>query len=257
MISSVLVRYVLTAAIRDRLLLSVVAVIILGICLSLFMASSAVIEQDQFSVVFTASSLRILGLMGLVLFAVFFIRRSFDARDIEYLLSRPISRAQLVFSNAAAFSILALGAGVLLSIIVGGMAYRNEGNLSGVLLWCVGVTAEYIIMVNVALFFAMVLSSPVTAGMAVIGFYALARMMGELLGVIASPPFHFVGDTALAGLMKAISMVIPRLDLLTQTSWLLYGAGTAADYVFIFAQAAIFIALVLIACLIDLVRSQF
>lgn len=257
MISSVLVKYVLTAAIRDKLLLSIVAVVVLGVSLSLFMASSAVIEQNQFSIVFTASSLRLLGLAGLVLFIVFFIRRSFDARDIEYLLSRPVSRSKLVLSNAVAFSTLALAAGAMLSMIVGGLAFSNGADLSGVMKWSVGVTAEYIIMANTALFFAMVLSSPVTAGMAVIGFYVLSRMMGELLGVVANPPFHFVGDTALAGIMKAISMLIPRLDLLTQTSWLLYGGGGFTDYVFIFMQAVVFTVLILVASLIDLVRSQF
>jgi ABC-type transport system involved in multi-copper enzyme maturation permease subunit len=245
------------AAMRDRLLISVLAIAILGICLSLISSSSAVVEQNKFAIVYMASSLRMLILAGLTLFVVFFVRRSFDARDIEYLLSRPVSRATLVLSNAAAFSVLALALGGILALVVGGFAYSDGGNLKGILLWSFGVTAEYIILANIALFFAMVLSSPVMAGMAVMGFYALARMIGELLGIAQSSTFHFIGDTLLTACMKIISVAIPRLDLMTQTSWLIYGAGTVQDYGFIMIQAVAFVSLVLVACLIDLTKREF
>lgn len=236
--------------------MAVAAIVALGVSLSLFFASSAVVEQDQFAIVYTASSLRLLGLVGLALFVVFFIRRSFDARDIEYLLSRPISRATLIFSNSCAFSILAIGAGFLLAAIVGAIGMHG-GQPDGLILWIVGVIGEYILVVNVALFFAMVLSSPVTAGMGVLGFYILARMMGELLGIIQSQPFHFVGVEALNTAMKAVSVIVPRLDLMTQTSWILYGTSSVHDYVFILLQTVAFIFMILIAALIDLVKRQF
>jgi hypothetical protein len=52
-------------------------------------------------------------------------------------------------------------------------------------------------------------------------------------------------------------MLMPRLDLMTQTSWLIYGPGDVIDYAFIVMQALVFIALVLIASIIDLVRREF
>ncbi len=254
--SFAIIKYILTAALRDKLLLSVVAVVALGICLSLFSASSAVIEQDQFTLVYLGSSLRILGLVGLVLFTIFFIRRLFDARDIEYLLSRPLSRVSLLLSSSAAFSLLALGSAVLLGLIVGGVA-GTSGHMSGVALWFTGIAAEYILMVNVALFFALVLSSPVTAGMATIGFYILARMIGQLMGIIQNSDIQFPGQEILNQVMNVVAMLIPRLDLMTQTSWLIYGSGGVQDYIFILLQTAVFLALILTAALIDLVRRQF
>lgn len=256
MFSSTLIKYILTAALRDRLVLSVLAILILGTFLSLFSASSAVIEQNKFAIVYMAGSLRVLGLLGLTLFIIFFIRRSFDARDIEYLLSRPVSRRSLVFSNAAAFSILALAAGLLLSLILGLSAHKT-GNYEGIFLWGLGVTAEYIIVANVALFFSMVLTSPVTAGMAVVGFYALSRTIGQLLGITQSHGFTFPGLDVLNLGMKVISQIIPRLDLMTQTSWLVYGNASLSDFSFICLQAFVFCGLVLTATLIDLIRRQF
>jgi ABC-type transport system involved in multi-copper enzyme maturation permease subunit len=254
--STAIIKYILTAALRDKLLLSVVAVAALGICLSLFMASSAVIEQDQFTLVYMGSSLRILGLIGLVLFTIFFIRRLFDSRDIEYLLSRPISRLTLMLSSSAAFSLLAIGSALLLGMIVGGVA-ASSGHVSGVALWFVGIAAEYVVMVNVALFFAFVLTSPITAGMATLGFYLLARMNGQLMGIIQNSGNSFPGQQLLNNIMNMVSMLMPRLDLMTQTSWLIYGDGGVQDYLFIFVQTGIFLALILTAATIDLVRRQF
>lgn len=255
MISPALVTYTLKAAFRDKLLWAALVMVVLTVSLSLFSASSAVVEKDQFAIVYMASGLRMFALISLILFVVFFIRRSFDARDIEYLLTRPVSRASLILSTSVAISFLAFLAGIVLALIVYGFAFKL-GETEGVLLWMLGVTAELVLMVNVALFFSMVLSSPVTAGMAVMGFYVLARMMGTLLGIIREPT-GFVGETVLVPATKIISVLVPRLDLMTQTSWLIYGTGNITDYVFIIVQAAVFLGLVLVATLIDLVRRQF
>ena len=105
--SASLITYVLKAAIRDRLIIAMLVLIALTTSMSLFMASSAITEQDQFLAVYSSGSLRVLGILGLVIFTAFFVRRSFDAKDVEFLLSRPISRTSFILSHAVAFSILA------------------------------------------------------------------------------------------------------------------------------------------------------
>jgi hypothetical protein len=52
-------------------------------------------------------------------------------------------------------------------------------------------------------------------------------------------------------------MIIPRLDLMTQTSWILYGTNNGNEYIFILEQAFVFLFMVLLAALIDLRRRQF
>lgn len=252
-----LVRYVLLAAFRDRIVPGIVAISVLAICLSVFSGSAAIIEQDQFVIAYLAGGLRLLSLIGLSLFVVFFIRRSYDARDIEFLLTRPVSRGKFVLSHAVAFSCLAVLTGVFLSAILYGFSMRY-GYQNGFLLWAFGVTFEYILVANVAFFFAMVLGSPVTAGLATLGFYVLSRMMGELLAIAQSP--GEVGGSVLHVLsvvMTLISVVIPRFDLMAETSWLIYGGAELSDWGFIVAQGAVFLALVVSATAIDLKRRQF
>lgn len=255
-VSLSLVRYVLTAALRDRVVWGVVAISLLAICLSLFTANSAILEKAQFAVIFIAGSLRLLTLFGLLLFVVFFIRRSFDARDVEFLLTRPISRTSFVLSLATAFSLMALIAGAFLFVLVGGLAFYSR-ETSGIFLWAMGVSIEYVIIANTAFFFAMVLSSPVSAGLATMGFYILSRMMGQLLAIVHAGGTDLPGSKFLSAIFEITSVIIPRFDLMTQTSWLIYGGAKGSDWLLVGAQGAGFLCLVLVATLVDLSRRQF
>jgi hypothetical protein len=168
-----LVRYVLTAAFRDRLVMAIVIVLVLGCSLSVFLGSAAINEKARFALVFAGGGLRLAGVFGLVLFTVFFIRRSFDARDVEFLLSRPIGRVEFLLSYAAGLSVLALGitAAQLLCLYILNPSQFSPGHVA----WIASMAAENVIMANTALFFSMILTSAATAAMATGGFYVLAR----------------------------------------------------------------------------------
>ena len=86
-----LIVYVLRAAVRDRLVVAMLVLLAMAVSLSIFFGSSAINEQKQFAAVFSAGSIRILNVFGLCLFVVFFIRRSFESRDIDFILTLPVS----------------------------------------------------------------------------------------------------------------------------------------------------------------------
>ena len=246
--------YVLTAAVRDRLVLSLILCIAVGAGLSLFLGSAGVIEKTQFSVVYAAGGLRFVGLAGLVLFSVFYLRRAFETRDVEYLLSRPISRCAFLMSHAAAFSLIAVL--IACAVVFSVFAINPKGFGAGHLLWAASIAAEYVVMANAALFFAMVVSSGSGAAMATMGLYVLARLMGELLG-IAHQPLGIAGEGTMNIVMQAVSLIVPRLDLFGQTAWLIYPPDGTISYGFIALQAALYSALLMAASLVDLSRRQF
>lgn len=247
-------RYVLAAAVRDRLIISLLVIIALGAALSVFLGTAAYVEKYQFVLVFAAGGLRILSVLGLVLFCVFFVRRSFDNKDVDYLLSRPISRVSFIVSHAAAFSLIAVLLALASSIAVIMTAPITFGE--GHVLWAVSLMFELIIMVNAALFFSMVLPSASTSALVVFGLYVLSRTIGILLGIVSSGLANSPLMAGLGAMMKFISLIIPRLDLMAQTSWLIYGTGNIS-LLFICAQGVIFSALLMTAALVDLVRRQF
>ena len=248
-----LVKYVLLAALRDRLVLSMVVILFVGTSLAIFLGNSAVIEKNYFAVIFAAAGLRFMSVVGLVLFVVFFVRRSFEGKDIEYFLSRPIGRLKMLFSYAAAFSILAVFMGAAVGFAVYGVSPNLYGD--GHQLWIASIIVENIIMVNTALFFSMYISSSATASLVTFSFYTLARMMGQLLGITDSSMVDNTGVYAMA--LQLVSAITPRLDLMGQTSWLIYGVDNNLVMLDVFIQGAAFSFLVLMAASLDLVRRQF
>jgi ABC-type transport system involved in multi-copper enzyme maturation permease subunit len=247
-----LVQYVLLAAVRDKFLIALTVLFLVASSLSIFLGSAAALEQDYFSLIFTGGTLRFTGVVGLVLFCVFFIRRSFEAQNIEFLLSSPVTRVQLVLSYSFALSMLAL----FMTLLQGIALYAVSPHLfgEGHLYWIASILVENIVMVNVALFFAMVLNSSISSAMVCFAFYVLGRMMGQVLGVVDS---GVQSNKFLEFIMQVISSVMPRFDLMGQTSWLIYGPDAQVGYGFIAVQGVVFTMLVLCACLIDLVRRQF
>ena len=255
MLSGHLVKYVLKAVLRDRLVLSLLLFTGVLTGLSLFMGGASVSEAGQFSLVFTGSSVRLAGTMGIALFVVFYVRRSFESKDIEFLLSRPLSRSSFIFSHAAAFSFLALFLAVFMFLTVVAAAPQRVGE--GHFLWFVSVAVEFIVVANAALFFSMVLTSAVSSMLAVSGLYVMARMMGLFLGIVD----HGIERESLEALVpffQGISMIIPRFDLMAQSSWLIYGtAESSIGFGFILAQGFVYTLLLLLAALIDLKKRQF
>lgn len=250
-----LIRYVVLGAIRDRFLITLIAAFILSAALSVFFGSVATIDKSRFSLVFLASSLRIVGVTGIILFVSSFIRRSFDALDVEYLLTRPVSRAQLVLSYGAGFAFIAAVLTVI-EIFALGIAVSFKVD-TGLILWGLGLWGENTMMAMAALFFAMVISSAATASMATLAFYILARMIGQIISIIEHTPSYGVFD-ALETVMNVISVFLPRLDLVSQSSWLLYGVSDIShEWLFPVVQSGVYIAVLLSATIFDLKGKDF
>lgn len=250
----ILTKYVLTAAIRDRLLLGFLLILFVGMSLSVFLGSSAITEKDQFSLIFAASGLRIGGNITLILFTVFYLRRAFESRDIEYLLSRPITKLQFLTAHFLAFSILALLTSLLITVAL--MAMPSASGEPSFLFWWVSFWVELNIMVVIGLFFSLVLSSAVTAALCSFAFYLLGRLIGDILGIIEVSN-HLGVFQIMEKVMLIISVFVPRFDLMGQSVWLLYGAEGDINLSFILTQGFVFCGLVFGAALLDLKKRQF
>lgn len=246
--------YILKAAVRDRLLWSVFGMVAVVIALSIFFGASSITEQDQFAVSFSAYGFRLFGVVALSLFVVSFVRRSFEARDIEFLLSRPVGRIPFVVTHALAFSSLAIFVafilGATLTVILGGALHE------GFFVWWLSLAVEFCIMVNVAMFFSFVMVSQTACTMIVFAFYLLARLMGEILGIMAKGASHGI-IKMLSKLMEVISMLIPRLDMMGQAKWVVYNAAPEVSLGFVALQGLVFVVLAVAATCVDLQRRQF
>ncbi|MES2984553.1 MAG: hypothetical protein V4735_05125 [Pseudomonadota bacterium] len=250
------IRYVLLTATRDRLFFGLLIGILAAAYISSVLGSTAMLETEQMTVSFTAASARVIIMVGIIVFIGFHMRNAFDAREIDVLLSRPISRTSLVLSYWIGFSTVAA---CLVLPTVGLMAAMGTLNHTGFLLWSASLLLESWLVVSIALFAALTIKSGVGTVLSSLAIYTLSRMMGFFLATTTGGAL-FKDAEVNAGaqwLMHGISAIVPRLDFYAKSSWLIYGAKSYEDLTLFLVQSAVFIPLLVAASVIDFKRKQF
>lgn len=228
--------------------------VIIG-AMSSFMGGGAVFEAQSFTLVFAASSVRLTAVLGAILFVSFYIHRSFASKDIDFILSRPVSRERFIISQSLAFTaislLITLGA-FLVIFVLGGFQIKL-----GFMCWVFGLFVEVAIMANLAMFFSMILTSTVASFASTFGFYVLSRMTGAIFGTIDGDKEGVI-ITGLGKIMEIISIILPRFDLTMQSEWLLYGIGdNLKNFIYNAVVGILFLIFINLAAMIDLKRKEF
>ena len=244
-------------AVRDRLMAGLAIALLGAVLVSSFLGEATFMEEREMALAFAGFSTRLILVTGLVLFVCFHVQRGFENREIDLMLSRPISRPQFVLITWAGFSGVALLMALVAVVLVPLAGWPARG---GLLLWAGSLVLETLLVVAVALFFALSLRTAVGSAMATLGFYLLARMAGFLLGIVQSDWKAVATDmigTVLGYGVYAVGLVLPRLDLFGQTWWLAHGNTGGAGLLPVAAQAAVYIPLLLAAAMFDFRRRRF
>src|SRR5262245_36067074 len=131
-LSGSLFRYTLTAIRRDRIMQLMLVMLALASAISMFLGGAATIEEKQYTLAMAGTSLRLVSILGIIIFISFFIRRLFDSREIDYLLATPLTRQRLLLSFSVAFICM----GVMLALAVTGVIAVMAMTVSpGLLIW--------------------------------------------------------------------------------------------------------------------------
>lgn len=250
------IRYVLLTALRDWLFAGLSVMLLAAIGISSFLGSTSLVEQGEASVVYISGAARVIVHIGLIVFVCFHIRRAFDHKEIELILSRPISRGAFVFAYWLGFAAVASLLIAPLALAIHALYAVNTG---GLLLWTGSVTLEAFLVVAFALFAALILRSAVSSVLLCFAFYFLSRLMGFFLYLLDAPyvqAYYKLGAVT-EKILWLVSLILPRLDLYGQGEWLVYGqAGYAAAAIFL-AQTLIYVPLLLGMAVFDFNRKQF
>ena len=250
------IRYILITAVRDRLFLGLLLALIAIAFISGSMGSTAMLEPEQMTITFAAGGMRIVLAIGLIVFVCFHIRHAFESKEIDVLLSRPISRSHVILSYWFGFALIAA---LLMMPVLVILFLLDVPDIMGYVFWCLSLFLELWLAVAMALFAAFTLSSAVSAVLASLGLYVISRMMGFFTATIENG-ILFENQTInmlLKNVVLLISMVIPWLDFFSQSEWLIY-ARDYSDYVPLYiAQSLVFIPLLLTFTMIDFKRKEF
>ncbi len=245
--------YTLLEAARNRLLYLVALILAVALAFALFLKQVAITESSDIQTAFLAALLRLSAVFVAATFVIVSQVREANDKVMDLLLTRDLSRAEYFFGKLLGYLAAALLLALLFTLPLCFFAPVNRA-----LAWGLSLFLELTIISALSLFCVMTFNQVVGALVAVAGFYALARSMAALQLIGASRLGEGNGfiDKIANYVLDAIAFFLPRLDLFTQTGWLL-GAGTAINASWLVAQSVIYVALLSQAAMFDLKRKNF
>ena len=249
-----LARVTLLEAVRNRLVWLAVIVTATAFGLAQFLNQVAIAESREIQTALLAAILRTAAVFIAAAFVITSMVREWSDKATELLLSLPAPRSSYFFGKFAGYAAVALFLAPLSALPLALIAPPGGLALSTGSLFC-----ELSIVIAVSLFCVLSLTQVVPAFVAVAGFYLLSRSMAAIQ-IIAGAPLQDPTLPERVGnlIVELIAFVLPALDRITQTSWLmdpaLVSPGTIGT---VLAQTAIYAVLICSASLFDLYRKNF
>jgi ABC-type Na+ efflux pump permease subunit len=188
-----------------------------------------------------------------VIFVVSSMVRESSDKGMELLLSLPMSRSTYYLGKMAGFA----ACGGLLAMAFSSVMLFWSPAL-GVAMWALSLVLEASLLAAISLFFVVALGQLVPSLAGVVGLYFLARVISAIQLISTSP---LVGERNIAQEVSkwgidAVALLMPPLDKVTQTAWLLYTPPSLREFFETACALLIYGALVVAAGLFDFHRKN-
>ena len=247
-------RYTLLEAARNRLLHLVLAIVVMALAFTVFLKQVAITETRDIQLAFLAATFRLAAVFILAAFVIVSQVREANDKVMELLLTRDLPRAHYLLGKLVGY----LGVALVLSAIFTS-AIMVFADVPHALTWGVSLFLELAIVAALSLFCVLTLNQVVGSLATVLGAYALARSMAalQLIGSSRVSEGNLILDRIANQALEGIAFFLPRLDLFTQTGWLLYRDQPAIDLPWLWLQSLVYVVLLGAAALFDLKRKNF
>ena len=250
--AAILARSVLLEARRGGLPWLALGSVALALGLAAFVSQVALTESLALQAALVAAVLRACAVFLVAAQVTASTLRELQDKGLELMLSLPLSRTTQYLGRLAGF--IACGAALALAFALPLLAWAPP---PAVALWGASLAFEAALVAAAALFFAMTLGQFVPAIAATAGLYLLARSIGAIQAIGSGA----LADASLPAritqhAVDAVALVLPRLDALTRTAWLLYEPPAAGAYAAALASALLYILLLAAAGLFDFYRRS-
>lgn len=248
----VVARYVLVEALRSGLPWLAAACLLAALGLAGFFSRVAITEGAALQAAATAALLRACAVFLIAAHVVASVAREASDKGLELALALPISRPAYYLGKLLGFACAAALLATLFALPL--LAWARPADLAA---WWVSLAAEAAMVAAAALFFASALQQTVAAIAAAAGFYLLARAMSAIQAIAGGA----LAEDTLPGLAArwvadALALLLPRLDSVTRSDWLLYGAPPAGEIALALAGLALYLVLLAAAGLFDFARRN-
>ena len=250
--TAILARLVLAEARRGGLPWLALAAIVLAFVLAAFLSQVALTESLALQAALMAALLRACAVFLVAVQVSTSVMREVNDKGLELMLSLPLSRASHYLGRLAGFALMAAALALVFALPL--LVWATP---AAVALWAISLALEGALVAAAALFFAMTLAQPVPAIAATAGLYLLARSMAAIQAIAAGPLVDpSLANQAARFSVEAVALLLPRLDAVTRTDWLLYGAPDAAAFFAAMAMLGVYGVLLAAAGLFDFYRRS-
>jgi hypothetical protein len=250
--AAILARLVLLEARRSGLPWLVAGGLPAALGLAAFLSQVAVTEGHALQLAVLAALLRA-GAVFLVAGQVAAsTMREMNDKGLELSLSFPLARSTQYVGRLAGFVTL----GALLAV-ASALPLLLFAPPAAVAQWGLSLACEVALVAAAALFFSMTLAQVVPAIAATAGLYLLARSMAAIQAIAAGPLVEASLPSRIAhAAVDGVALLLPRLDLVTRTEWLVYGTADASTVGRAVGGMALYALLVVAAGLFDFHRRN-
>jgi ABC-type transport system involved in multi-copper enzyme maturation permease subunit len=250
-----IVTYILLTAFRDRLFFGLLVAVYVATAICIFLGGLPLLENRESAVSYMAAAIRIIGIIGMVVFACFHVRQAFENKEIDVFVTRPLRRSQLVVAYALGFVVVSL---VFISIAALPVVWYSYEQWQGLLAWMGSLILEQALIITFALFAAFTFSSATLAVITTLGIYTLCRMSAYFMFMVENMRSRSEGVMEWMGnFLYWISMMFPRFDYFAPSRWLVYGLENSTALLLAITQVAIYFPLLLTATILDFRKRQF
>jgi hypothetical protein len=250
--SANLARLVLIEARRGGLPWLAGASIVLSLCLAAFLSQVALTEGRQLQLAIVASLLRACAVFLVATHVANSVLREINDKGLELMLSLPLSRSAQYLGRLAGFVVCGAALAALFTLPL--LLWAPP---MAVLAWGFSLMIEAALVAAAALFFAMSLAQLVPALAATAGLYVLARSMASIQAIANGPLAEpSVAHEAARWGVEGVALLLPGLEAVTRTEWLLYGPPDVRAAVAALGGLLLYGALIITAGLFDFHRSS-
>ena len=244
--------YVLVEALRSGLPWLAAACVLGALGLAAFLSQVAITEGAALQASVAGALLRACAVFLIAAHVVASVAREANDKGLELALALPISRPVYYLGKLLGFACAGALVATLFALPL--LAWASPGDLGA---WWVSLALEAALVAAAALFFASALTQTVAAIAATAGLYLLARAIPAIQAIAGGP----LAEDALAGraarwVVDGFALLLPRLDAVARSEWLLYGAPQAAELAQALLGLALYFVLLAAAGLFDFSRRN-
>lgn len=250
--AATIARYTMLEARRSGLPWLALGSIIVALALAAFLSQVAITEGGRLQLAAAGALLRACAVFLVAVHVVASIAREANDKGIELALALPVSRHAWYLGKLLGFA--ACGAVLAVACALPLILWAGPAELVA---WGLSLALECALVAAAALFFASALTQVVPALVAMAGLYLLARAITAIQAIASGPlAEQTVAGRVARGSVDAVAYLLPRLDAVTRTDWLVYGAPATAPYLQAIVALALYCVLLAAAGLFDISRRN-